>query len=156
MNKDEAGTCAGLVFPGHVIAPPPGSFNQGGDDRPIMSMMLTPMARKATHLALGSKIGGSVKAAGGWTNQAGEQIRKAQRLERLEFSQILTRFAVGFVITLYWFMAPAHEGSSQTATMLAVAWTVGFCLLGHLALWPERHLERRTVSICADAVALIS
>jgi two-component system sensor histidine kinase RpfC len=86
-------------------------------------------------------------------------LSNAKRAEPLEFSQMLTRYALGIVITIYAVGYP--ESGTQllsrpgsVAIMLAVAWTVGLGLLVHLMLWPESRIPRRTVSICADAVAL--
>jgi two-component system, sensor histidine kinase RpfC len=88
-----------------------------------------------------------------------ERLVSAWRSEPLEFSQILTRYAVGIVITLYAIIDPALEPqvnsrSSSIAILLIVAWFVGFGLLAHLVIWPRRRVVRRTASICADAIAL--
>ncbi len=86
-----------------------------------------------------------------------ERLSVPLRSEPLEFSQMLTRYAVGIVITLYAIVDPAFTGSSTTASiivLLVVAWVIGIGLLVHLVLFPEKRIARRTVSICADAFAI--
>jgi len=86
-----------------------------------------------------------------------EALSGALRSEPLEFSQILTRYAVGIAITLYIVLShflEQHESSSSTASvslLMAVAWVVALGLLAHLAMFPERRIARRTASICTDA-----
>ena len=87
-------------------------------------------------------------------------LSRAFRSEPLEFSQILTRYGVGVIITIYIILSPVlerHESSSSTASLslvMAVAWVMAFGLLVHLAIYPERRIARRTVSICLDAVVV--
>ena len=85
-----------------------------------------------------------------------EALSRALRSEPLEFSQMLTRYAVGIAITLYAILSPVferHEGSSTASItlLMSVAWTIALGLLVHLAIYPERRIARRTVSICMDA-----
>jgi two-component system, sensor histidine kinase RpfC len=85
-----------------------------------------------------------------------EALRRALRSEPLEFSQMLTRYAVGIAITVYAILSPVferHEGSSTASItlLMSVAWTIALSLLAHLAIYPERRIARRTVSICMDA-----
>ena len=86
-----------------------------------------------------------------------EALSRALRSEPLEFSQMLTRYAVGVAITLYAILSPVferHESSSSTASialLMAVAWAIALGLLVHLAVYPERRIARRAVSICMDA-----
>ncbi|MGA7328626.1 MAG: ATP-binding protein [Rhodomicrobium sp.] len=87
------------------------------------------------------------------------RVGKVWRFERLEFSQILTRYAIGVVITAYAILDPALEtqvssSPGSIAILLVVAWIIGFGLLLHLLIWPHRHILRRMVSIFADALAL--
>src|SRR5262249_17133116 len=86
-------------------------------------------------------------------------LSNAKRAEPLEFSQMLTRYALGIVITLYAIGNPEFgtqlvSRPGSVAIMLGAAWAVGLGLLVHLMLWPEGQIPRRTVSICADAAAL--
>ena len=87
----------------------------------------------------------------------GDAIARARRTEPLEFDQIVVRFAVGFVITTYAAISHLLEEPDAAAIIVALlvgAWVLGAAFLAHLALWPHRRLERRTASICTDAVAL--
>ena len=95
--------------------------------------------------------------------QAWQRIRdavlRARRAEPLEFDQIVVRFAVGFVITTYAAVShlleePDARSAAVIVALLVGAWVLGAAFLVHLALWPHRRLERRTASICTDAVAL--
>jgi two-component system sensor histidine kinase RpfC len=89
----------------------------------------------------------------------GHAIARARRAEPLEFDQIVVRFAVGFVITTYAAVShlledPDAKSAAVIVALLVGAWVLGGAFLAHLALWPHRRLERRTASICTDAVAL--
>jgi two-component system, sensor histidine kinase RpfC len=89
----------------------------------------------------------------------GGAVARARRAEPLEFDQILVRFAVGFVITTYVALSqlleePDAQSAAVIIALLLGAWSLGAGFLAHLALWPQRRLERRTVSICTDAIAL--
>ncbi len=86
-------------------------------------------------------------------------LGEAKRAEPLEFSQIIIRYALGIVITIYALVDSATEQRSVSQPglivfMLIVAWVVGLGLLIHLMLWPRSRVIRRTISICADALAL--
>ncbi len=88
-----------------------------------------------------------------------DAIVRARRAEPLEFDQIVVRFAVGFVITTYAAVShlleePDARSAAVIVALLVGAWVLGAAFLAHLALWPHRRLERRTASICTDAVAL--
>jgi two-component system, sensor histidine kinase RpfC len=88
-----------------------------------------------------------------------EALTKAVRSEPLEFSQILTRFAVGGVLTLYAIVSPLFEeqqnsGAASIALVMVVAWVVALGIPVHLAAYPERRIARRTVSICLDAFVI--
>ncbi len=88
-----------------------------------------------------------------------ERLSRALRAEPLEFSQMLTRYAVGIAITVYVIVSHVferHENSSPVSIvlLLVAAWIIGLGLLVHLVIFPERHIARRTASICADALAL--
>ena len=89
----------------------------------------------------------------------GHAIARARRAEPLDFDQIVVRFAVGFVITTYAAVShiledPDAKSAAVIVALLVGAWVLGGAFLAHLALWPHRRLERRTASICTDAVAL--
>ncbi len=86
-------------------------------------------------------------------------IERAKAAEPLEFEQILIRYAVGLVITVYVAIAFALgelDGHSARviATLLACAWGLGLAFLVHLSLWPDRQIERRAASIVTDAIEL--
>ena len=81
------------------------------------------------------------------------------RAEPLEFSQMLTRYAVGIVITLYVIVShffERHENYSPVSIvlLLVAGWVIGLGLLVHLVIFLEKNIARRTVSIFADAFAL--
>jgi two-component system, sensor histidine kinase RpfC len=100
----------------------------------------------------------SRRLASSWRRFCGA-IARVRRTETLEFDQIVVRFALGFVITTYAaisYLLENHDARSAAiiVVLLLGAWTFGAGFLVHLALWPHRRLERRTASICADAMSL--
>jgi signal transduction histidine kinase/DNA-binding response OmpR family regulator len=88
-----------------------------------------------------------------------DAVLKAREAEPLEFEQTLIRYAIGFVITAY--MASAYAiGSLQgrpvqaIAAVLAGAWLFSFAGLYHLIRLPRYRIERRSIVMVADAMAL--
>ncbi len=86
-------------------------------------------------------------------------LLRAKHAEPLEFEQILTRFAIYLIITIYLSWSFSYEGLSghSAAIILAMvvcAWGLGIFFLVHLVIWPDRHLLRRALSISTDAAAL--
>ena len=104
------------------------------------------VVRGSTELA-----GASQRAAAGILGR----YREARRLEPLELSQVLTRFAVGVVITLYAAITISLGAEApRLMVMLAVAWIIGIAISIHFLLSPQDRLVRRSIAICSDAIAL--
>ncbi len=90
---------------------------------------------------------------------AAQGLRRARAAEPLEFDQMMIRFAVGLVITGYaafcfLFQGLAGRPALILVLLIASAWISGLGFLVHLAIRPQRRVERRASSIIADAMAL--
>ncbi len=88
-----------------------------------------------------------------------DRLVRAKRAEPLEFEQILIRYLLGAIITVYAVFSYAFESlHARTGLLIAMllvcAWGSGLAFLIHLMCWPTRRVERRLASIIADAVAL--
>ena len=86
-------------------------------------------------------------------------VFRAKRAEPLEFEQILTRFAIYLIITIYLSWSFSYESlSSYSAWMIlgmgGCGWGLGIFILVHLVIWPARHFTRRALSISADAAGV--
>ncbi|MGB0084314.1 MAG: ATP-binding protein [Rhodomicrobiaceae bacterium] len=97
--------------------------------------------------------------AAGYLRSAEQALRHARTAEPLEFDQMMIRYAVGLVITVYagfsyTFAALQGRPAMILGVLLIVAWGLGLGLLIHLAIWPHRRVERRVASIICDALAL--
>jgi two-component system sensor histidine kinase RpfC len=92
-------------------------------------------------------------------NLVTEALLKAKAAEPLELEQMMTRYAVGGIITAYvvfsYSYEELHDRSGRIILIFIIgAWILGLSFLIHLMIWPAQRLPRRIASILGDAAML--